>query len=103
MTPRHAPFGHDNGAPACIFAKMGPDLVALEDAGRIGEDHNGVGCRGRLRTVGAAGPELFLYAPEFALFVWRKRTGLVRCMVRSPRGRGWCGHSPDPDPPTMNI
>ncbi len=64
MTPHHAPFGHDNGAPAGPFTKVGPDLVALEDAGRIGEDHDGVGRSRCPRVVGTTGPEVFPPCPR---------------------------------------
>jgi putative transposase len=70
-TPRHEPFCHDDGPPSGSLAKMGPDLVTLEDAGRIREDHDGIVCCCRPRVVRATGPEEFLHIPENAPFTRR--------------------------------
>ena len=99
--PRDAPFRHGDGSPAASLAKVYLDLVALQDAGRIGNNHDSVGRCHRLRAVGTTGPEVFFMVPENTLLTGRKRPASVRGMCERPLGDFRTSHSPDTDPPTM--
>ena len=68
VTRLHCPaFGHADRTPARVLRQMVPDVVALQDTGRIWEDHDRVGRCRRARIVRAAGPEVLLHVPEISL------------------------------------